>query len=73
MSALQIGGLVARHRSGARWHAVESVIADDAITRCGRRMADTRPGEGYPLVTDDSGIRPGGLTACRQCFPEARA
>lgn len=26
-------------RKGRKWHLVESVVADDAITRCGRRMA----------------------------------
>ena len=28
-------------RATGRWHLVESVIADAAITRCGRRMEPT--------------------------------
>lgn len=25
-------------RQGQKWHLVESVVADDAVTRCGRRL-----------------------------------
>lgn len=37
---ISVGSWVRRAKSGAKWHFVESVIAGDAITRCGRRMAD---------------------------------
>lgn len=37
-----IGNWVRRHGRG-KWHVVESVVAGDAITKCGRRMAP-RPG-----------------------------
>jgi hypothetical protein len=36
MTELAIGTWVKRR--GGRWHLVESVVAEDAITRCGRRM-----------------------------------
>jgi hypothetical protein len=35
---IEIGKLIRRQRSGAKWHFVESVVAGAAITRCGRRM-----------------------------------
>lgn len=35
---IEIGNWVRREKSGAKWHLVESVIDDEAITRCGRRM-----------------------------------
>jgi hypothetical protein len=35
--SLQIGDWV---RRTGKWHLVESVIARDAITRCGRRMVE---------------------------------
>lgn len=37
---MDIGDWVRRRRVGAKWHVVESVIAGDAVTRCGRRMRD---------------------------------
>ena len=27
-------------RPGQKWHLVESVVADDAVTHCGRRLRD---------------------------------
>ena len=27
-------------RSGTKWHLIDSVVAGDAFTRCGRRMRD---------------------------------
>ena len=33
---MNIGNWV--RRRGGRWHLVESVVAEDAVTRCGRRM-----------------------------------
>jgi len=35
---MNVGDWVRRQRSGAKWHLVESVIAGDAVTNCGRRM-----------------------------------
>jgi hypothetical protein len=32
-----IGGWVKRR--GQKWHLVDSLVAEDVITRCGRRMA----------------------------------
>jgi hypothetical protein len=32
-------------KRGRKWHLVESIVAGDVITRCGRRMADGRPFE----------------------------
>ena len=43
---MNIGDWVRRRRAGAKWHVVESVIANDAVTHCGRRMrprADDHP------------------------------
>lgn len=42
----RIGQYVIRYRNGeavTRPHLVESVVADDAVTRCGRRLRDERP------------------------------
>lgn len=36
MSEIRIGDWVARR--GTKWHRVESIVADAAITSCGRRM-----------------------------------
>ena len=35
---MQIGNWVKRGRG--KWHVVESIVAEDAVTRCGKRMAD---------------------------------
>lgn len=47
MSELQIGQWVRRAyegtalvANGPKWHLVESVVAGDAVTRCGRRLRD---------------------------------
>lgn len=39
-----------KRNNGGRWHIRESVIANDAITKCGRRMADEAVG-GATLIT----------------------
>jgi hypothetical protein len=59
VSELQIGswvkreGVFRRHVedgnerwTGPRWHLVESIVAEDAITRCGRRMDRVTPSGG---------------------------
>lgn len=38
MSNIVIGSWVRRDQG--KWHRVESIVAGDAITRCGRRMTD---------------------------------
>lgn len=35
---MNIGDWVRRSRGRAKWHLVESVVAGDAVTRCGHRM-----------------------------------
>ena len=44
-------------------HLVESVVAGDAITRCGRRMSDE--------LTSGGSLSPAeyGTPKCRQCLP----
>jgi hypothetical protein len=37
---MKIGEWVRLKRPGRRWHLVESVIAGDAVTKCGRRFPD---------------------------------
>lgn len=60
-----IGAWVRRERNGTavtREHLCESLVADDAVTRCGRRMRDT-PGTSlrYELVPE---------RACVVCGPK---
>ena len=46
MTDPRIGQYVVRYEDGhpvTRAHLVESVVAEDAFTRCGRRLQDTRP------------------------------
>ena len=38
MSDLRIG--VWAKRTGQKWHLVDSTVAGDIVTRCGRRLAD---------------------------------
>lgn len=54
-------------RPGKKWHVVESVVANDAVTHCGRRLRD-RPGEPFEL----SDVMPltrmiGQPQLCKQC------
>lgn len=35
---MNIGEWIRRRRPGSKWHVVESIVADDAVTKCGRRM-----------------------------------
>lgn len=53
-------------RKTTKWHLIDSVVADDAFTRCGRRMRN----EGYCLETSD--VMPltrmiGQPQLCKQC------
>jgi hypothetical protein len=49
-----IGDWVRRPRGSGRqkWHLVESVVAEDAVTRCGRRMDRVTPSGGELQVSD---------------------
>lgn len=57
-----IGGWVRRERL-LLWHRVESIVAGDAITTCGRRMADQPTTDGGLATTDD----PGDEYRCSRC------
>ena len=50
-SAMTIGSVVRRDTAGSKWHYVESIVADDAVTRCGKRMSPATD-EGVLLVAD---------------------
>ena len=39
---MEIGDWVRRDNGSTKWHYVESVVADDAITHCGRRLDNER-------------------------------
>lgn len=49
-----------------RWHYVESVVADEPITRCGRRLAH-RDGTAFLYQWDGSGAE------CARCLPIAES
>jgi hypothetical protein len=57
---MNIGDWVIRERR-RHAHLVESVIADDAITRCGRRLHDEPNTRGELLVAEH------GTLKCLQC------
>jgi hypothetical protein len=48
-----IGQWVQRNTKGAKWHLVESVVAGDAVTKCGRRMDSRTRSEGIGLEVSD--------------------
>lgn len=60
MTAFAIGDWVMRVRYGVA-HVIESTIAGDAVTRCGRRMTD-QPTNGGVLQRAPFGTR-----QCRSC------
>lgn len=63
---MNIGVWVRRERWGKKWHLVESVIADDAITRCGRRLTNEKgPLEISPVMPLTRMI--GQPQLCKQC------
>jgi hypothetical protein len=53
MATDRIGSWSRRHRSAAKWHYVDSTVAGDIITRCGRRM-DPRSSDGVELEYSES-------------------
>lgn len=67
---LAIGSWVRRARLH-KWHLVESVIAGDAVTRCGRRM-DRGTGSGGGLeVFEAMATRTNEVGAmCKRCEPD---
>lgn len=56
----QIGTWVRRERRQF-WHLVESLVANDAITRCGRRMPDEPNSRGVLVFSDAPGAK------CKVC------
>jgi len=56
---VEIGDAVKRDREGTRAHVVESIVAGDVITRCGKRMLEVDQ-EGTPLVL-------AGEPTCKYC------
>jgi hypothetical protein len=54
---MNIGQWIRRDTGRAKWHLVESIVADDAITRCGRRM-EARTRSVPPLGLEISDVMP---------------
>ena len=54
LAAVRIGAWVRRERGRrvSKGHYVDSVVAGDAVTRCGRRMRDGRTVSGVLVVHD---------------------
>jgi hypothetical protein len=58
-----IGLFVKRTGHEARWHHVQSVVADGAFTKCGRRMKPkTSHGDGFLVELD-----PPAIAVCFRC------
>lgn len=71
MSDLAIGTWV--RRRGQKYHLVESIVAGDAVTACGRRMDRYKPwirGELYVLDTMPLTRAIGQPQLCRLCYRE---
>jgi hypothetical protein len=65
-----IGQLVRRSgRASSVWHHLDSVVAGDAVTRCGKRMADrpTAAGE-LQVATERAALWELAAHRCRSCF-----
>lgn len=58
---MNIGDWVQRERRG-KAHKVESVVAGDAVTKCGRRLADEANSNGELLLTG-----PADTLRCKVC------
>ena len=67
----EIGYWVRRKGAGAKWHLIESDIAGDAVTHCGRRMKSLN--DEHPIAPlQFSTVMPltrmiGQAQLCRQC------
>ena len=59
---MNIGDWAIREKRGAA-HLVESLVADDVVTKCGRRLTD-EPNTSGGLVLFALGTR----SICRQCL-----
>ncbi len=58
-----IGGWGRRRKGGYKWHLIESVIAGDMVTKCGRRMHVYASSKwDYTSIS-----RIGTQDACKQC------
>jgi hypothetical protein len=67
---MEIGNAVRRAESAeAKWHRVESVVADAAIVRCGRRMEpDILHGAGLQVADGEAAVTfLGGPSGCKRC------
>lgn len=61
MATIEIGEWV--RRPSTKTHLVDSTVADDVLTRCGRRMA-VRAGQGSALGVD---VQPDESDYCQTC------
>ena len=66
---MKIGDWVRRR---GKWHLVESIVADAAITRCGRRMEPTASYDGQDVPLEVSEVEPltrmiGQPQNCKRC------
>lgn len=53
-----------------RWHLVESIVADAAITKCGRRMEPVTENKMRPLEVWTRDVAPAVYEGrCRRCAP----
>lgn len=59
---MTVGQWVRRSEPGRKWHLVESVVADDAVTRCGRRLTDRAD-----LPALEMGDAKPDVGVCKQC------
>jgi hypothetical protein len=60
-----VGRWAGRRASGTRWHLIESVVNDEAIPYCGRRMALRGPGGELLEVQMGVDVHP---NRCRTCL-----
>lgn len=61
------GQFVKREGSRRSWHLVESWVANDAITYCGRRLTDEPTDDGGLQTTDANLMRPNVDPLCKVC------
>jgi hypothetical protein len=54
-------GTWARREQRYTWHLVESLVANDAVTRCGRRLRDEPNRRGALIFSDAPGAK------CKVC------
>ena len=66
---MKIGDVVRRVKAGAKWHLVESVVAEAAVTKCGRRMERVTVVDQTPLEVDEPAPA-ASPDDCVRCFPQ---